>query len=425
MPPPLPQSRDDFKFAIICGLIAEYDAVLGVLDLLWDEGSDLGKANNDTNTYKVGMIGKHNVVVVKVPDMGKIAAASVTANFKTSYPEVKLGLVVGICGGVPIIPTDEGPADVIIGDIMISTGVIQYDYGQQHTNEVSMKDTLEDNLGRPNPEIRAFLETIKSQQDRKDLKQNTNRHLAKLLSDFEKKNYTGWKYPGVAKDVLYPPTYRHKHHEPGACPICTLCHNDNDKICKDALKLPCADVKCDITQQVDRKRLREFKEDVANEGSEESSASKEHPLEEGKLNRLIRPRFEIYFGRIASGDLVMKSSRHRDNIASDHKVIAFEMEGAGIWDNFPTIIIKGVCDYADSHKGHEFRKFSAASAAACMKAILNMWWATDKALHQDGLSSKPSVHVKHSLGRETHNSPAIVFHGYTKACTPPPYNVHN
>jgi nucleoside phosphorylase len=51
----------------------------------------------------------------------------------------------------------------------------------------------------------------------------------------------------------------------------------------------------------------------------------------------------IHFGFIASGDLVVKSAYHRDEIAARENVIAFEMEGAGVWDNFPTVVIKGVC----------------------------------------------------------------------------------
>jgi nucleoside phosphorylase len=58
----------------------------------------------------------------------------------------------------------------------------------------------------------------------------------------------------------------------------------------------------------------------------------------------------IHFGLTASGNLVMKSGYHRDAIAAKERVIAFEMEGAGVWDNFPTVVIKGVCDYGDSHK---------------------------------------------------------------------------
>jgi nucleoside phosphorylase len=54
------------------------------------------------------------------------------------------------------------------------------------------------------------------------------------------------------------------------------------------------------------------------------------------------------------------------------------MEGAGVWDNFPCIVIKGVCDYADSHKNKKWQGYAAATAAACMKAFLKEWISVDK-----------------------------------------------
>lgn len=85
----------------------------------------------------------------------------------------------------------------------------------------------------------------------------------------------------------------------------------------------------------------------------------------------------IHFGRIASGDLVMKSGHDRDQIAAEANVIAFEMEGAGVWDVFPTVVIKGVCDYSDSHKNKQWQKHAAVSAACCMKAFLHYWRRSD------------------------------------------------
>ncbi len=78
----------------------------------------------------------------------------------------------------------------------------------------------------------------------------------------------------------------------------------------------------------------------------------------------------VHFGVMGSGNTVMKSGQHRDGIATTDGIIAFEMEGAGVWDYFPSIIIKGVCDYADSHKRKGWQRYAAATAAACMKAFL-------------------------------------------------------
>jgi hypothetical protein len=49
------------------------------------------------------------------------------------------------------------------------------------------------------------------------------------------------------------------------------------------------------------------------------------------------------------------------------------MEGAGVWDTFPCIVIKGACDYADSHKTKKWQRYASATAAACAKAFLEFW----------------------------------------------------
>jgi hypothetical protein len=72
-------------------------------------------------------------------------------------------------------------------------------------------------------------------------------------------------------------------------------------------------------------------------------------------------------------DTVMKSGQHRDEIARREKVIGFEIEGAGVWDNVPCIIIKGVCDYADSHKNKLWQAYAAATRASVAKAFLEYW----------------------------------------------------
>ncbi|KAJ8119837.1 hypothetical protein ONZ43_g3303 [Nemania bipapillata] len=86
---------------------------------------------------------------------------------------------------------------------------------------------------------------------------------------------------------------------------------------------------------------------------------------------------DIFIGRIASGDTVMKSGERRDQLAKQQCVIAFEMEGAGIWDGVPCVIIKGICDYIDSHKNKKWQPFAAATAASVMKAILGRYAPTD------------------------------------------------
>jgi nucleoside phosphorylase len=78
----------------------------------------------------------------------------------------------------------------------------------------------------------------------------------------------------------------------------------------------------------------------------------------------------------------MKSGEHRDLLEKNEGVIGIEMEGAGVWDNLPCVIIKGVCDYADSHKNKAWQNYAAATAASAAKALLWCWEHSAKAGEQ-------------------------------------------
>jgi hypothetical protein len=240
---------------------------------------------------------------------------------------------------------------------------VQYDFGRQLPDEIARKDTIEDNLGRPNKEIRAFLGKLKGLRGRTRLKDNMSVYLKDLC---QKKSFERSKYPGAYEDKLYEPTYRHKHHELTTCTICARCDKKEDEVCNVALESSCAELKCNDNNLVTRCRLEKAKQ-IAASG---------HVATSDEAAEALGP--VVHFGRIASGDLVMKSGYHRDKIAAEEKVIAFEMEGAGVWDNFPTVVIKAICDYADSHKNEKWQGYAAVVAAACMKAFLKEWRSEDK-----------------------------------------------
>ncbi|KAI8670399.1 CCHC-type domain-containing protein [Fusarium keratoplasticum] len=90
----------------------------------------------------------------------------------------------------------------------------------------------------------------------------------------------------------------------------------------------------------------------------------------------------------------MKSGEDRDRIAVKHDLIAFEMEGAGAWDEVPCVVVKGICDYADSHKNKAWQEFAAATAASVAKAILGRY-----AVHDGDRDSTQTNDQRHSNGR--------------------------
>jgi hypothetical protein len=44
------------------------------------------------------------------------------------------------------------------------------------------------------------------------------------------------------------------------------------------------------------------------------------------------------------------------------------MEAAGLMDSFPCLVIRGICNYADSRKNKRWREYAAAAAAAAAYA---------------------------------------------------------
>jgi nucleoside phosphorylase len=78
----------------------------------------------------------------------------------------------------------------------------------------------------------------------------------------------------------------------------------------------------------------------------------------------------IHYGNIASGNEVIKNGYFQDRIAQEQGVMCFEMEAAGLIDSFPCLVIRGICDYADSHKNKRWQLYAAATAAAYAKELL-------------------------------------------------------
>ena len=82
-----------------------------------------------------------------------------------SFVGIKLALVVGICGGVPFQFGNNQQTEMILGDVVISNSVIEYDFGAQYPVGFNRKSDVKDTLGRPNRDIRGFLAGNK--QDKK------------------------------------------------------------------------------------------------------------------------------------------------------------------------------------------------------------------------------------------------------------------
>ncbi|KAK1838815.1 phosphorylase superfamily protein [Colletotrichum chrysophilum] len=375
-----PASRDEFEVAVVCALPREYDAASLAFDEFWDDEGDIyGKAPNDPNIYTTGSIQRLNVVLVLLPGMGKVNAANTVASLRSSYSGIRLVILTGICGAAP---SQEN--EIILGDVIISKSVVQYDFGRQYTSGFVRKDTVEDNLGRPVASIRSLLSMFQTARGRDRLLDKAEDILSQMQERAarNKRNQIRYDRPPTFEDKLFATDYVHKHRD-------THCKSCTEHACDVARLASCDELCCDDGSLITRKRLSEIRGGM--------------------------PDVKIFVGGIASGDMIMRSGQDRDRIAKEAHVIGFEMEGAGVWDGIPSIVVKGVCDYADSHKTDKWQDYAAATAASVTKAILIQYLQPIKGDTDDspGTSLCPSTSTRKGLpmSSDSNSGSWAIFHG--------------
>lgn len=340
-----PTSHDDFEVAVICALPLEANAVQLLFEDEWTHMGQERSIAEDANNYELGSIGAHNTVVVVLPGMGKTYASAAAASLNARYGNLRLALLIGICGGAPS-QSSHGD-DVLLSDV-IGDSVIQYDFGRQYLEQFLPKSSVKDSLGRLPKDLRYLLKGFETDRGRERLEQQTAFFLEELQKTYgarqtrqtRRRRFDRYKYPGTSKDKLFEPHYCHRHHGSATC--CGETYT-----CEAALVTSYDDLGCDESHLVPRADL----------------SSTQDPGHEDLLE-VQQPRLHI--GPVASGDTVMKSGEDRDRLARKEGILAFEMEGAGAWDEIPCIVVKGVCDYADSHKDKRWQDFAAVTAAAAM-----------------------------------------------------------
>ena len=114
-------TNNDYSVGWICALPTELASSQAMLDEEHDP-DDYLQPENDTNTYTLGRIGKHNVVLACLPSAstGISAASTAAKDLLRSFPRVRFGLMVGVGGGAPSDPGDNPRQDIRLGDVIVS-----------------------------------------------------------------------------------------------------------------------------------------------------------------------------------------------------------------------------------------------------------------------------------------------------------------
>ena len=311
---------DSYAVAWIAALPIERAAAEAMLDEEHAAPTGFTRHQTDPNVYTWGRVGEHNIVIASLAAgvYGTTSAATTASSLLASLPSIRVGLLVGIGGGIARPDEDR---DIRLGDIVVSEpdgitgGVCQYDLIKAKSGDKRQRKGF---LGRPPTVLLNALASIQADHERKDPK------VPCFLQEMLEKN------PKMGKRSKQNPGYAHQGI-------------DNDRLFKASCKhVPGPDCRgCDTADEVQR--------------------DPREPTDP-----------EIHYGTIASGNTLVKDAAARDRIVADvgEDCICFEMEAAGLMNHFPCLVIRGICDYADSHKNDRWQRYASATAAAYAKELL-------------------------------------------------------
>ncbi|EAQ93238.1 hypothetical protein CHGG_01473 [Chaetomium globosum CBS 148.51] len=313
-------SPDYYGVAWIAALPIERAAAKAMLDEEHAPPTGFVRHQTDANVYTWGRVGEHNIVIASLAAgvYGTTSAATTASSLLASLPSIRVGLLVGIGGGIARPDEDY---DIRLGDVVVSQpdgttgGVYQYDLIKAKSGDRRERK----GFLRPPPTV--LLNALASIQADHE---STDSKVPNFLQQMLKKN------PKMNRRSKQSPGYIHQG-------------TDNDRLFQSSCDhVPGPDCRgCDTADEVKR-----------------DARDTTDP--------------EIHYGTIASGNSLVKDAATRDRIVADVGVncICFEMEAAGLMNHFPCLVIRGICDYADSHKNDRWQRYASATAAAYAKELL-------------------------------------------------------
>ncbi|THZ63303.1 purine and uridine phosphorylase, partial [Aureobasidium pullulans] len=308
----------DYTILWICALPLEYVAAQAFLDQE-DPKPGVGQiSNDDTNAYTLGQIAGHKVVLAVLPkgEIGVGSAASVIIHIIRSFPNIRIGLLVGVGGGAP-----TKDHDIRLGDIVVSSpkdgrsGIYHHDFGKE-TQETGFQQT--GFLNQPPDVVRTAVAALEAKHT---LKGHTiNQSIEHAMIKNPRLRTRGFARPNPTSDRLHKSDVLHS------------AKGESYMGC-------CGD---DFGNLVLRCQRGDGDDDPA-----------------------------IYYGLIGSGNKLIRNAHMRDKLAQDPGILCFEMEAAGIMNRMPCLVIRGICDYCDSHKNKEWQGYAAMTAAAYTTELLS------------------------------------------------------
>ncbi|KAF2998928.1 hypothetical protein E8E13_006245 [Curvularia kusanoi] len=293
------------------GWVCALDVELAAAQEMLDEEHpklERDPADNDENLYTFGSMSGHNVVIVSLP-AGRIGNNPATAVAAQMRATFKK-IRFGLMVGVGGgVPSAE--ADVRLGDVVVCVPAKVFGGVVQYDVGKTTASGFErtGSLDSPPQVLLAAVKQVKANELRNISK--LDEHITKL------ERLTAFKRCKAGPDILFEAASRHEGGQ-----TCDKCNSNQHKA----------------------REPRNSGEEVV-----------------------------THHGTIASGNQVIKDATVRDKLSAElGGVLCFEMEAAGLMNSFPCLVVRGVCDYADSHKNERWQAYAAGTAAAYAKEVLRV-----------------------------------------------------
>lgn len=321
-------ARTSYHVAWICP-VADLELLPAMLMLDEEHGRPDFDNEFDENTYEFGSAAGHNVVLATCRQgmTGNVNISSITGPLFKTFPNIRMTLLVGIGGGVPQPEHFSDPLnDVRLGDVVVGWPtyadarghVIYHESGRSRVDGFEITGTMD----KPHTVILNALPLLRLRHDLG--RSSFHDHMVKLQSHERLGNR--FQHPGLKHDMLFKPTYTHVGGYTSNC------------------------ASCNTHELVDREPRKEGHEEI----------------------------FVYHQGRIATGNSVIMDGEKRESISSQcGGALCVEMEAAGVEVNSRCLVIRGISDYADSHKSDLWRSYAAGKAAAFARELLSFIPARD------------------------------------------------
>ncbi|PFH62788.1 hypothetical protein XA68_11800 [Ophiocordyceps unilateralis] len=207
----------------IAALPIERAAATALLDDRHGPPQGFEQHQSDSNSYTWGRIGAHNIVIASLPAgiYGTTSAAVTASNLLSSLPQIKIGLLVGIGGGVA---RPDQNRDIRLGDVITSQpqgtegGVVQYDLGKAKLHETWERK------GSLNMPPQVLLSALGNLQAEHEISPSQIPDLLRAMGtanpkmNTTKNNVPAFVHQGLENDRLFESTYAHQ--DGNTCATC-------------------------------------------------------------------------------------------------------------------------------------------------------------------------------------------------------------